>query len=177
MKALAVAMLLAIAVVFSFSGCADKPNPVEGLVSESSAAPALSKATVINSNTVIPLDFVIPEDPTGCIGGSLHVTGELHVVTQMVLDGSGMWKLKMYHRNREHVTAETESGVIYKFIGVYNWPRKTGEGAWTATIVDKSRLLGPPGEPSAILENFVHLTWTPNGDVSVEWYNPRLECW
>ena len=177
MRTLSMVTLVVATAAFTFSGCADKPNPIEGAVNEPVAdGSALGKATVLHSNAVYPLDLVLTGLAPGCIEGSLHLTGEIHVVTQMVLDETGTWKLKTYHDNWEGVTAVTESGVVYKVIRVRNWPRVTGQGAWEATFVDVVRLIGPAGETGALIKTHNHLTWTPNGDVSVEFYNTSIEC-
>jgi len=175
MKTLSILTSVVAAALFTFSGCADKPNPTEGAVNEPASGSVLGKVTVVHSDAVLPVDF-FTDLATGCIEGSLHLTGELHAVTEMVLDDeTGMWKLKNYHDNWVGVTAVTESGVAYKVIRVHNYPRVTG-GAWEATYVDVLRLIGPAGETGALLKTHNHLTFTPNGDVSVEFYNTSIEC-
>ena len=126
MKTLSILTSIVAAALFTFSGCADKSNPTEGAVNEPAAGSVLGKVTVVHSDGVLPVNF-FTDLATGCIEGSLHLTGELHYVTEMVLDDeTGMWKLKGYHDNWEKVTAVTESGVVYKVIRVRNYPRVTG---------------------------------------------------
>ena len=170
MKALSLVFLLVAAIGLTLSGCADKPNPVEGVVVDEVGGGALGKADAIIQNERMEMSYYLPAVLFPCLGEGIQLSGTYHFVTQTVLDGNGNYH-GTWHYNRQNVQGVSDGGTIYHQTGGGTERMNvTGEVGGVYTFAEHVNFIGQGG---GAVNDFV-ITWNiryvvnANGEVKID---------
>ena len=135
-------------------------------------------ATATNTNVTQALDILtfVP-CANGGAGEFVHLTGQLHTVTQVTLS-AGRSALFYLHFQPEGVTGVgLTSGDVYHGTGVTKVTQTFGsQFPVTRTFVNEFNVIGPrPSNNFKVHETF-HITINANGTVTVSADNFRVTC-
>lgn len=134
---------------------------------------AISVGTAGAFTTVekIPFEVTLTE-----CGETISLSGQLNVVfTVQELGGGGF--LVTSHANPQGVTGASSSGARYQATGMTTSTTVSiPSGGFTATFVNRFHIVGTMGAPTFAVTDTLHITITPNGDVTAVVDNFSLKC-
>jgi hypothetical protein len=142
------------------------------------AAAARAQAITVTTNEQIPfslIDFV--PCANGGAGEEVLVTGTLHVLTHVTIDARGGLHVKLHVQPQGASGIGLTTGDTYRGTGVtqehFNF---NASGGFTDTFINNFRLIGQGPGNNLLVHQTIHVTVTPNGDVTSEVENTSVEC-
>lgn len=109
-----------------------------------------------------------------CNGETVLTQVSIHDVFAVTLDGSGGTHIKL-HENIQGSAFNPTSGASYQIMQVLNIELNDA-GALPITSTLHFNLLGKGQTPNEVLQNDIHITTTPNGDVTSFHDHFVLQC-
>ena len=142
------------------------------------AAVARAQATTVTTNERIPFSLIafVP-CANGGAGEEVLVTGTLHVLTHVTIDTQGGLHVKLHFQPQGASGVGLTTGDIYRATGVtqehVNFNANTG---FTDTFINNFRIIGQGPDNNLLVHQTIHITVTPNGDVTSVVDNTSVEC-
>jgi len=174
-KQCCLAVLVAVAGL-TILGCQKSSNPVEVPFAEQGGVSSLAKAGTFTSNVSFPIDliFFIP-CAAGGAGENVHVTGEIHDLLHITLDGRGGFHLEA-HQNAQGVRGTgLTTGDKYQVTGMFHFS-SNGKVGLEETLVNNLHFIGKGSGSNFLLHQTYHITVNANGTVTAFVDNFRVEC-
>jgi hypothetical protein len=133
-------------------------------------------ATSTTTNSVFPIALVVfVSCANGGAGEDVALTGNLHDLFHVTLDGTGGFHLRALDNPQGVAGTGLTTGDKYQGTGVTQFTLN-GKVGLTETFVDNFRIIGQgPGNNFLVHENF-HVTVNPNGTVTSLHDNFTVEC-
>jgi hypothetical protein len=133
-------------------------------------------ATSVTTNSVIPIAFVqFVSCANGGVGEEVLISGNLHDLFHVTLDGNGGFHLKFLDNPQGVTGTGLTTGDTYRGTG-------GTQGAFSGvvgseeTIVNNFRIIGPgPGNNLLVHDSF-HITVSPDGTVTAYHDNVTIDC-
>lgn len=140
------------------------------------ATAAGAEAITFTSNERVPITlFVFVPCANDGTGELVELTGTLHVLTHVTIDDRGGLHVKTHFQPQGVSGVGLTTGDKYQGTGVTQ-QRFNATAGITDTFVNNFRIVGQgPGNNFLVHQN-VHITITPNGDVTAAVDNFRVEC-
>lgn len=136
-------------------------------------AASASAATVSHENTTVVSSFV--QAANDCLAEDVQVTGELHVVTNVVEDTAGGTHVVVVLEWRNLVGTGTTSGAVYHGIaGDHSEFSSTSSGNEITTNF-RTVLVSPSGA-NLVLHGLFHETIDADGTVRTEVESEQISC-
>jgi len=162
-----------------FIGCKKEMNTASANQTSLSAnSNDEAKAYTITENTQVPfaLTIFVP-CANGGVGDSVILTGPLHVVTHMTVNGNN-FSVKN-HSQPQGITGYAETtGEKFQGTGVAQEHYKGTfiNGQFTDTFVSNFRIIGQGSGNNYLVHQTVHITYDANGVVTASVDNLSIEC-
>lgn len=139
-------------------------------------APALAAAVTSTDNTQVPFSILVFVDCAASGAGELvELSGSLHILSHVTLDGSGGFRSKSHFQPQGVRGAGQTTGAKYQGAGVTQ-DQFVGKVGSTHTFINNFRIIGPgPGNNLTVHQN-VHLTINARGVVTASVSNTRAAC-
>lgn len=146
------------------------------LVTLAGPAPALAKAETFTVSERFPIDIVVfVPCAAGGAGELVELSGDLHALFHVTLDGSGGFHAKSHFQPQGVSGTGLTTGDKYQGTGVTQ-DQFNGKVGFEFTFVNNFRIIGQgPGNNFLVHENF-HVTVNANGEVTAFVDNFRVEC-
>jgi hypothetical protein len=157
-------------------GCQKAPNPVEAPLAEQGGVNSLAKASTFKSNVSFPIDLIFPVPcAAGGTGEDVHVTGEIHELFHVTLDGRGGFHLE-FHQNGQGVRGTgLTTGDKYQVTGMFH-NSINGKVGVEETVANSLHFIGKGSASNFLLHQNLHITVNANGTVTASIDNTRVEC-
>ena len=142
------------------------------------AAAARAQATTVTTNEQIPFELIafVP-CANGGAGELVLVSGTLHVLTHQTIDTQGGVHAKTHFQPQGATGVGLTTGDTYHATGVtqehFNFNASAG---FTDTFINNFRIIGEGPDNNLLVHQTIHVTITPNGDVTSEVLNTSVEC-
>jgi hypothetical protein len=172
MKPKRVLCFLAAAFAVAAAGC--QPD---GAMAPREIQPSLAAASGgVEENFRIPIDlFVLVPCANGGAGEVIAMSGNLHVLFNILADGNGGFHLKSHSQPQGISGAGQVTGAKYQAVGVTQEHQNVTAGA-NLTYVNNFRMIGQgPGNNFQVHETF-HVTINANGQLTVSHGALRVTC-
>jgi hypothetical protein len=137
-------------------------------------AGAASAATTSHEDVTIPLSAVVPA--TDCVGEDVQVTGELHIVTQVVEDSAGGTHVVVTLASRDLVGTGATTGTVYHGAEGSHSAFTSRDLQNEITASFRLVLLSSGSGPNLFAYGVFHETVDPNGEVRAEVELERAGC-
>jgi hypothetical protein len=140
------------------------------------AAVARAQSTTVTTNEQIPFSLIafVPCANDGA-GEDVLVTGTLHVLTHVTIDAQGGLHVKQHFQPQGATGVGLTTGDTYRATGVtqeeFNFT-----GGFTDTFINNFRWIGQGPNNNLLVHQTIHVTITPNGEITSEVENTSVEC-
>ena len=140
------------------------------------AAVARAEATTVTTNEQIPFSLIafVP-CANGGAGEDVLVTGTLHVLSHVTIDAKGGIHVKQHFQPQGATGVGLTTGDTYHATGVTQ-EHFNATGGFTDTFINTFRIIGQGPGNNLLVHQTIHVTVTPNGDVTSEVVNTSVEC-
>jgi hypothetical protein len=157
-------------------GCQKSPNPVEAPLAEQGGVNSLAKASTFTSNVSLPIDliFFVP-CAAGGAGEEVHVTGQIHELFHVTLDGRGGFHLELHQNARGVRGTGLTTGDKYQVTGMFH-TSNNGKVGYEETLANNLHFIGKGSGSNFLLHQTFHITVNANGAVTAFVDNSRVEC-
>jgi len=157
-------------------GCQKSPNPVEAPLAEQGGVNSLAKASTFTSNVSFPIDLILfVPCAAGGVGEDVHVTGEIHELFHVTLDGQGGFHLELQQNGQGIRGIGLTTGDEYQVAGMGRFS-SNGKVGTEATTVSNLRFIGKGSASNFLTHHTMHITVNANGTVTAFVDNSRVEC-
>jgi len=126
----------------------------------------------MHANEIAPLDMYVY---IPCIDETLHLTGEMHVLTHVTLDGNGGFHMKTHYQPQEAKGTTDISGYEYVGAGVSQW-EENGKVGQEYTYTNNFNMIGKGKAPDFMVHEDMHITVRPDGTVTADHAHIRVTC-
>src|SRR5262249_43600867 len=147
---------------------------VFGALASVTAAQA-GNTTITNTRT--PIDFIqLVPCAAGGAGELVHVTGDLHLVTRVTINGNHVGVTE--HDNFQGVGTGLTTGDTYQggSAATDTSNDNLNNGQFELTFADSFHLNGQGSASNLTIHVVEHFTMNANGDVTVQFINSTLDC-
>jgi hypothetical protein len=140
------------------------------------AAIAQAEATTVTTNEQIPFSLIafVPCANAGA-GEEVLVTGTLHVLEHVTIDARGGLHVKIHFQPQGATGVGLTTGDTYHATGVTQ-EHFNATGVFNDTFINNFRMIGPGPNNNLLVHQTIHITITPNGDVTSDVVNTSVEC-
>jgi hypothetical protein len=140
------------------------------------AAIAQAEATTVTTNEQIPFSLIafVPCANDGA-GEEVLVTGTLHVLEHVTIDARGGLHVKIHFQPQGATGVGLTTGDTYHATGVTQ-EHFNATGVFNDTFINNFRMIGPGPNNNLLVHQTIHITITPNGDVTSDVVNTSVEC-
>jgi hypothetical protein len=136
------------------------------LLAGSAVVPAYAEATTFTENITTQINdlFYVP-----CASEDVLVTGEIHGLLHITEDPNGGFHVSMLSNPMGVSGVGQQSGDVYRGVGATTFEGYFSPGQHgTITAVDNTILIAPGPGNNLYLQSRLHVTVTPNGEVTAE---------
>jgi hypothetical protein len=140
------------------------------------AGAALAQATTETIEDTTPLEFTLDQSP--CAGELIHVSGQLHTVSHVTHDATGVMHAESHFNHVNVQGTGLVSGGQYRVIATQ---QATAHGDFEEypiryTLQETSNVIGQGQLPDFMLHLTYHVVINEDGTVTMEVINFRAEC-
>jgi len=160
--------LLAIAFILSSVGCREEPTGPVGSDGPSLAAQASTQ------NVVNQLDLTRFNDCGA--GEDVHITGPLHIIFHVTLDGSGGAHVVEVHNPQGVTGTGLTTGTKYRGVGGSPFEISNVRVGEEHSFLTNILLIGPGPGNNFVLQDHFHITVLADGTVTSVHDNFTAEC-
>lgn len=142
----------------------------------SGAVSASAQATTVTTNERVPIAvFAFVPCANDGAGELVVVTGTLHVLTHVTIDDQGGLHVRQHFQPQGVSGTGLTTGDKYQGTGVTQTEFNATAGI-EQTSVNNFRIVGQGPDNNLLIHSNVHVTVTPNGDVTSVVENSSVEC-
>jgi hypothetical protein len=127
---------------------------------------------VVHNNYTVLFDFVI-DNP--CAAEPVQVSGAVHFVEEVVVDGHAGVHFIAHINNQSLNGVGLVSGNSYQLVGASN-SLTNYVGATEYTTSNHFQFIGQGPDNNLLTTFLLHVTTTPDGDITADVFNFRFEC-
>ncbi len=140
--------------------------------------PAFSAAAPVVTSEKVPLElYVNVSCASGGTGEDVYLTGELHIVSAVVFNGTGGLTLQSHYQPMG-VSGVGSTGTQYRATGITRDTLTVAAASlpFTATYVNNFRIIGAGPDNNYLVHETFHATVNANGTVTTSVDNFSMEC-
>jgi hypothetical protein len=138
------------------------------------AAPSVADATATTTSLSVPIDIVvfIP-----CASDLVELTGNLHIVTTVVMDASGGVHVSTLFNPQDVSGIGVPSGAMYRGTGETRFDFQTsGPPPFNFTFVNNFKIIGQGPDNNLLIHENVHITVNADGTTTATVDNFSFSC-
>ena len=134
-------------------------------------------AVLDKENVKIPIELIqfVP-CANGGLGEEVELTGNLHVLFQFAISGSGQVTLRDHSNPQGVVGTGLSTGIRYRGTGVTQSHDRLGQVGESFTFVNNFRVIGRGRGSNFTIHETIHVTVNANGTVTVSTEKARARC-
>jgi hypothetical protein len=131
-----------------------------------------STASAVTDRTTVPYGAVVES----CSGENISLSGELLLITHVTEDSSGGLHAQITFVPREVLGVDASGTQYREVVGQRQRFNVSGQGTLTETFTTEFMLISEGGSDNLLERATVHVTITPNGDVTAFVNNVSFQC-